>query len=290
MYQTDKLQQQNSLFGDLGMGLAITKPELPKTEPMSTIERLNIEKNLIGIFLSAHPLDEYEFEINHLCNITAEEMTRFDGIKKPEARSAAATTDEEGEVQESPIDFLNRLINRPLHFGGIVTQAEKRTSQKGNPFGSYVIEDYSGSYKMVLFGESYKKYAPMLIPNVYVCITGQIQQRGAGMQWFREKKMEEAEYEFQVTQVDMLKEVQQKRLKAVNLEIPVANIDRALTDEIADICHKYPGPTPLKLTVFDPGRRHQVTMRVQGNGISVNHELYHWFQSKADTFQLKIDN
>ena len=281
-YQADKLQQQNSLFGDLGMSMAISKPELPKAQPLSTIERLNIEKNLIGIFLSAHPLDEYEFEINELCNITAVEMTRFDSIRKPDGRNAESTaTPEEGEEEkESAIDFLNRLKNRPLHFGGIVTSAEKRTSQKGNPFGSYVIEDYSGSYKMVLFGESYKKHAPMLIPNAYVCITGQIQQHGAGQKWFKEKKMEEAEYEFQVSQVDMLKEVQEKRLESVTLEIPIEHIDSTLTDEIAELCQAHKGQKLLRVTVYDEAKRHSVTLRVQGSGIEMNHKLYHELKTK----------
>ena len=290
MYQADKAQQQNSLFGDLGMGLAITKPELPKPEPMSSIERLNIEKNLIGIFLSAHPLDEYKFEVEQLCNITAEQLSRFDGIRRPEARQAHPTPSEDGEVQENPTELINRLRNRPLYLGGIVTQAEERTSHKGTVFGSYVIEDYSGSYKMMLFGDNYRKLAPMLRQNAYVCISGQIQQRGANSQWFKEKKMEEAEYEFMVTQVDLLKDIQQKRLGSVVFEIPIENINRELTDEINDMCQQHKGQKPLRIQVYDEGRRHQVTLRVQGSGIQMDPELYHWVQSKTDTFQLRIDS
>ena len=102
--------------------------------------------------------------------------------------------------------------------------------------------------------------------------------------------MEEAEYEFMVTQVDLLKDIQQKRLGSVVFDIPIENINRELTDEINDMCQQHKGQKPLRIQVYDEGRRHQVTLRVQGSGIQMDPELYHWVQSKTDTFQLRIDS
>ena len=81
-YQQDKQQQQNTLFGDLGEGIEIQKPELPKAPHMTTIERLNIEKDLIGIYLSAHPLDEYEFEVRTMSNMSTADLNWLETHKK----------------------------------------------------------------------------------------------------------------------------------------------------------------------------------------------------------------
>lgn len=92
--------------------------------------------------------------------------------------------------------------------------------------------------------------------------------------------MEEAEYEFQVSQVDMLKEVQEKRLESVTLEIPIEHIDSTLTDEIAELCQAHKGQKLLRVTVYDEAKRHSVTLRVQGSGIEMNHKLYHELKTK----------
>ena len=211
IYQQDLHQQQNSLFGDLG-GVEVKKPDLPQVPKMSAIERLNNEKNLIGIFLSAHPLDEYEFEVRHMSNITAGELQRFEGWRSPNGRLTQPTTDENAEEQEEttekiePTKWILSKENQPLQLSGIITAAEEAVSQKGNPYGRYTIEDYTGSYRMALFGEAYKQCAHMLKPNLYVRLAGTIQQRGAGRQWFKPKPQEEAEYEFMVQQVEMLQE------------------------------------------------------------------------------------
>ena len=285
-YQQDKAQQQNSLFGDMGIGVDIAKPTLPKVEHMSTIERLNKEKNLIGIFLSAHPLDEYEFEINDLCDTTAEELNRFEGWRSSSARAAAANPSEdeadadstEEKVHIDPKEWISKRENQPLHFGGIVASAEEAISQKGNPYGRYVIEDYTGSYKLTLFGEAYKSCAPLLKPNLYVYVTGTIQQRGANRQYFRPKPYEDAEYEFAVMNVELLKDVQAKHVETITLRIPVEQITKDFNDELTEQIKKHPGHIKVKIQVFDETKQNLITFVSHSNPISVDKDFYHWLR------------
>ena len=285
-YQQDKAQQQNSLFGDMGIGVDIAKPTLPKVEHMSTIERLNKEKNLIGIFLSAHPLDEYEFEINDLCDTTAEELNRFEGWRSSSARAAAANSSEdeadadstEEKIHIDPKEWISKRENQPLHFGGIVASAEEAISQKGNPYGRYVIEDYTGSYKLTLFGEAYKSCAPLLKPNLYVYVTGTIQQRGANRQYFRPKPYEDAEYEFAVMNVELLKDVQAKHVETITLRIPVEQITKDFNDELTEQIKKHPGRIKVKIQVFDETKQNLITFVSQSNPISVDKNFYHWLR------------
>ena len=284
-YQQDQTANSMSLFGDLGsgMGIDIQLPELPQVSRWSAIERLNKEKNLIGIFLSAHPLDDWEFEVRDVCTITTAELTQFDAWRTPDARNAAASTSNEDSAEEEaeenkkidPTQWIISHENRPLFFGGIVVDAEEKISQKGNPYGRYVVEDYSGSYQFTLFGEAYKQFASMLKPSVYVFLTGMIQQRGSNQKWFRPKPVAEAEYELSVQQVDLMNDAN-KHVKSLTLHIPNSNIQPSLVDELEELCKKYPGDIPLHLCVYDDIKQNVITLIAPP--IHMNKEFYHWIK------------
>ncbi len=284
-YQQDQTANSMSLFGDLGsgMGIDIQLPELPQVSRWSAIERLNKEKNLIGIFLSAHPLDDWEFEVRDVCTITTAELTQFDAWRTPDARNAAASTSNEDSAEEEaeenkkidPTQWITSHENRPLFFGGIVVDAEEKISQKGNPYGRYVVEDYSGSYQFTLFGEAYKQFASMLKPSVYVFLTGMIQQRGSNQKWFRPKPVAEAEYELSVQQVDLMNDAN-KHVKSLTLHIPNSNIQPSLVDELEELCKKYPGDIPLHLCVYDDIKQNVITLIAPP--IHMNKEFYHWIK------------
>jgi DNA polymerase-3 subunit alpha len=278
-FQQDQQERSATLFDgfDCG-GVDVQRPELPVVPRWSAIERLNKEKDLIGIFLSAHPLDEWEFEVKELCNTTAEEMQQFDAWTTPAARASAATQNEENREEEeeqkeklTPNQWLEKHAGQPLHMGGIIVAAEDRMSQKGNPWGKYTIEDYTGSYQFSLFGEIYQRFAAILRPNMYVYLTGVIQQRGAHMKWFKPKPIEEAEYEFAVQQVQLIKEAQ-KDLRSITLQIPIENVQPDLIDELMDITKQYPGETSLRLEIFDTIRQNVITFNA--SPIQMSSELY----------------
>ena len=294
-YQQDKREQQNSLFGDLssGMGVEIQKPELPQVPRMSAIEKLNIEKSLIGIFLSAHPLDDYEFEVTAMANITTAELTRFDGWRTPESRKAPpAGEDTEAEEQSvDPTAWIGEKQNQPLLLAGIITSAEEAVSQKGNPYGRYVIEDYSGSYKLTLFGPAYQQFAPMMKPSLYVMLTGTIQQKGAGRQWFKEKPVAEAEYEFIVQKIDLLKDVQDKSMESLTLQVPIEMVQPDFINELTEQCQKHPGKASLKIQVYDELRKNLICFTSQTHLVHVDHDFYHWLkqQEMGSGMQHKIN-
>jgi DNA polymerase-3 subunit alpha len=281
-FQQDKNQQQNSLFGDLGgdLGIEIQHPELPKVEKWSTIERLNREKTLIGIFLSAHPLDEWSFEINEMCNITAAELNQFETWKKPDARKAASTPVEDAESGEEvkPIDpneWISNHENKVFRFGGIVTSSEELTTSKGNLFGRYTIEDYTGSYQFALFGEEYKQYASILKPNIYVMIQCSIKQKGYYLKYFKQQTLEEAEYTFAVQQVSLIQDTQ-KQLQSITLHVPLEKVQPTFIDELADMCSNNPGETLLHIIISDDTKQNIITFNAAP--IKMSKDLYHWLQ------------
>jgi DNA polymerase-3 subunit alpha len=292
-FQQDKQERSISLFDgfDCG-GVDVQRPELPIVPRWSAIERLNKEKELIGIFLSAHPLDEWEFEVRELCNITAEQMNQMDAWSSPAARATATTqeSDEQEEEREkiTPNQWIEKHAGHPLHMAGIIVAAEDRVSQKGNPWGKYTIEDYTGSYQFSVFGETYQRFAALLKPNVYIYLTGVIQQRGAHFKYFKPKPVEEAEYEFALQQVQMIQDAQ-KDLRMVTLQIPIENIQPDLIDELAEKNQEFAGETPLRLQIFDTIKQNVITLNAAP--IKLNKDSYNWLKEKKqeEVLQYKVN-
>ncbi len=286
-WQADKQNNSFSLFGDLNDAIEVKHPDLPQVPRWDTIERLNKEKYLIGIYLSAHPLDEFEFEIRELCNCTANELTQFERWRKPEERTEAEKrirveiAENGDELEEKPIipsEFIASHKNQPCLLGGLITSAEQRISQKGNPYGRYVLEDYTGSYDFALFGQAYNNFGHLMLKDLYVLVSGVIQQKGTGQPWYREKKDEVAEFEFVVQNVEMLNESQTKRTEGINIRMDIEAVTQDLIDELLDKVKENPGQGRLHVTIFN--NRQQVALTSRSMPIRVTPRFYKWLSQK----------
>ena len=288
-WQADKAVNSNSLFGDLADAIEIKHPDLPQVPRWDTIERLNKEKDLIGIYLSAHPLDEFEFELRELCNVTTNELSQFEKWRKPEERAEAEKrikielAENNEEMDERPIipsEFIAAHKNQACLLGGLITSAEQRISQKGNPYGRYTIEDYSGSYEFALFGNAYTNFGHLLLKDLYVLVQGVVQQRGAGQKWFREGPDEKAEFEFVVQSVETLNETQEKRSEGIQIRLALEAVTPELIDELADKIKENPGQGRLHVTVFNPLNKQQVALTSRSLPIHVTPRFYKWLVLK----------
>ncbi len=288
-WQADKAVNSNSLFGDLADAIEIKHPDLPQVPRWDTIERLNKEKDLIGIYLSAHPLDEYEFELRELCNVTTNELSQFEKWRKPEERAEAEKrikielAENGEEMEERPIipsEFIAAHKNQACLLGGLITSAEQRISQKGNPYGRYTIEDYSGSYEFALFGNAYTNFGHLLLKDLYVLVQGVVQQRGAGQKWFREGPDEKAEFEFVVQSVETLNETQKKRSEGIQIRLALEAVTPELVDELADKIKENPGQGRLHVTIFNPLNKQQVALTSRSLPIHVTPRFYKWLVRK----------
>ncbi len=286
-WQADKENNANSLFGDLlDTAIEVKHPELPTVPRWDTIERLNKEKELIGIYLSAHPLDEYAFEVNELCNLTANELSLFDGWRKPDLRADAEKNIRAQQAEQPeeklllPSEFIAAHKNQAGLFGGLITQAEQLRSQKGNPYGRYTIEDYTGSYQFVLFGNAYSQFAHLMLKDLYVLVTGVVQQKGAGQKWFKESKDEDAEFEFVVQRVDMLNEVQDKRVEGISIHLSLPAITPDVIDELADQIQANKGSERLHVYVYNPLSRQQIALTSRSYAVRITPAFYKWLCTK----------
>lgn len=232
LFQQEQANQQNSLFGGIDE-VEVVHPVVPKTDKWATIEKLNKEREFVGIYLSAHPLDEYEVILNNMCNTHCNEIGRDVNI------SQLAQRDE-------------------VTIGGIVTAVNERFSQKtGKPFGFITIEDFEGQGELALFGDDWIRWNGLLKPNYTIFITAKCQQRYRGSDL----------YELKIQNVEQLYDIKAHRLERFTLTLEAATINDKTVTELATIISQNEGTTQLYIALRTP---QQTTVMLRSRTIKVN--------------------
>ncbi len=209
--QGKKSQSQHSLFGDTD-DITIPDPKLPECEEWSKMEMLNKEREITGIYISGHPLEDYKIEMNNFCNVTINDL-----------------------------DDLKRLQRKELLFAGIVTSVGHKTTKTGKPFGNFVLEDYDGTIQMALFSEDYLKYKHFLNKDSLLFIKARVQPKYGQSNLF----------ELKIHAIGLLSEVLKKCVTDITLKMSLADISDELIDKISKSMKKKSGNCNLRFAVFD---------------------------------------
>lgn len=185
--------------------MGFTTPAIPEAEPWSGIDRLNKEKELVGIYLSAHPLDDYSLILHKMCNTLCKDVVK---------------------------DNYEELAGREeITFGGIVTHVNQRFNKQGKPFGIVTIEDFEGPGEIALFGEDWGKWSGMLTENCSVYITGKCDKRYATSNNFY----------FNINSIEYLQTVKSERVSRFTINVNGNDIDTAMVNDILTTMGDKPG-------------------------------------------------
>lgn len=204
-YQNTKNSSQSSLFGG-EVASYIPEPAMPDAEEWPLIERLKYEKDVIGIYLTGHPLDNYKLELEKYCNTTLAELKV---VQK--ARSG-----EGGE--EIMAKFADLRKRGEICIGGLVGNVQHKTTKMGKPFGTFVLEDYDESYEFAFFGEDYVKFRNLMMDGYFLHIKGNIEEK------FRQKD----NWDLRVTVMSLLSEMREKLTKSVTVSLDI----NAVNDQV----------------------------------------------------------
>lgn len=238
LFQMEQAQQQNSLFGGMD-AVEVMHPIAPKAEKWPTIEKLNKERELVGIYLSAHPLDEYDVVLNNLCNTHCSDIRRD------------ADMEELSKVDE-------------VTFGGIVTSVNERFSQKtGKPYGFVTIEDFEGTGELALFGDDWARWNSMLKPNYTIYITAKCQPR------YRNNP---TQLELKVQSVQQLYDVKAHKLERLTIQVDSATLDEQIVSELSTMLDDHKGNTQLYIQLRT-AEHNIVTLRRHGEGVNLDKRL-----------------
>ena len=232
-YQADQAAAFNSLFGGENM-VEIATPAIPQAESWSDLERLNKERELVGIYLSAHPLDDFQIILEQVCNTTMKEL-----------------------------EDVPSLATREITMGGMVTSLRTGNSKNGNPYGIVKIEDYSGTAEIPFFGQDWVNYQGYLGERTFLYMKARCQP----------KRFKPEELELKITSIELLPDVKDQLLEKFTITVPLEALDKTMVMELSELTQKSPGKTELCFNIVDNGTKQAIGLKSTNTKISVSREL-----------------
>ena len=252
LFQQEKAQMQNSLFGG-DDAVEIAQPVVPKTDRWPSIEKLNKERELVGIYLSAHPLDEYSVILNNLCNTHIEEIGRGADMEQLSKREE-------------------------ITFGGIITAVNERFSQKtGKPFGFVTIEDFEGSGELAFFGDDWARWNGLMKENYTIFVTAKCQPR------YRNSNL----YELKVQNVEQLYDVKAHRLERFTISVDASSVNDQTVSDLVTLVEQNEGSTQLYIELHT-AEQSSVTLHCRNKGVNVDRALLD-FIANEENMSYKIN-
>ncbi|MBR1548950.1 MAG: DNA polymerase III subunit alpha, partial [Prevotella sp.] len=239
-YQTEKQQAQNSLFGGFD-DLEIQTPPLPKSGiRWSDIERLNKERDLVGIYLSAHPLDEYKIVLDNLCNTRCAELADVQSL---------------GDREDVII-------------GGIVTAVRQKFTKNGKPCGFVTLEDFEGSGELALFGEDWGQWSGMFTEGASVYVTAKTKPR------FQYSDA----LDLKVQNIEYLQTVKEKAIDRITISLTSDLLNDQIVTELGELIERNPGHTKLFFQLHDSAGKNHVLLRSTTKAVDVKSTLLHFIE------------
>lgn len=238
VYQSEQSSMQNSLFGDMG-GVEIQTPPVPECEQWSTMELLKRERELVGIYLSAHPLDDYAVVLKHMCNLNCTQIGR--------------------EMDKKAFASIEELT-----FGGIVTSVSQRWTKTNKPFGIVTIEDFEGQGELALFGEEWTKWQSMLQEEYHVYITAQCVQR------FRNNP---DAYDMVIKKIEFLSDVKEKSIEKFTVYMEATMFNDAQLTDLETTLKGSDGKVPLYINIHDAKNNTNIQLYSRNITVDVNKKL-----------------
>lgn len=248
-YQQDKALAQNSLFGS-SEAVEIKKPEAPTDyQEWGELLRLNKEREYVGIYLTAHPLDEYYVILHDICNTKIEEL-----------------------------EDLESLVDRELTIGGIVSGYKEGRTKKGNPYGRVVIEDYTGSYEFVLFGRDMIEWKNYFLEGNILYIRAKVQNRP-----YREDLLE-----LKIAGIDLLSEIKDKLINKLTVTVYPDKLNSQTTEELAVMMRENTGNVEVYFKIVDSDEHMYVLMKSSLGDVEVKKSILDFFDAHS-AFEYKIN-
>ena len=245
--QSEKNNVQQSLFGGITEESSVQKPEPPQYTPWTKLETLNRERDVIGIYLSSHPLDDFSLIIKHYCTCSL------------------------GDLADLP-----SMNGRDFVAAGMVTSVMHLTTKTGKPYGRFTIEDYNGSHEFVLFSKDYENFRRFLFEGYYLLIKGKVAPRIYNPN----------ELETRITSIMMLAEAQETLMKEVTVSVPVDELTEELVGRLSAAAKENRGQVILRFKVYDPAAEVAVNLYSKSVKVALTGDLIRTFDDYSLRYTL----
>ena len=244
-YQTEQNNAQQSLFGG-GEHVDIQRPVLPACADWSQLEKLTKEREMVGLYLSAHPLDDYKIIIDHMCKTQLSELENLDALKGQEIAVA-----------------------------GMVVGVQNLMTKTGKPWGKFKLEDYNGAHEFALFGKDYENFRKYLFADYFLFIRGKVQP----------KPYNDQELEFKIVGMTQLSEMRDS-IKEMVVQLPVSDVTEALIRGFSECVRQSKGDTLLRVKVFDREARVALNLFSKSHKVSLSQPLVGYLEENEIKYSI----
>ena len=250
LYQTNKNSMENSLFGGFEE-IEIATPPIIKGEQWSAIERLNRERDYVGIYLSSHPLEEYQVILKHMCNTRCADLSDLSKL-----------TDREEVV-----------------LGGIVTGVKSKFTKNGKPCGFVTIEDFDGNGELAMFGEEWGRWSGMFTEGSTVYVTAKCQQR------YRDSNF----YDLRLQKVEYLQSVKERAISSITITLFADLIDEQVITELGEFVRQNTGNAQVRFQLQDSTGKNHVMLRSKNYSVDVTKQLIEFIEDHLEVMNYHIN-
>ena len=240
LYQQEQAQASASLFGGFD-AVEIAKPKQPETEEWTDLARLNLERDLVGMYLSAHPLDQYNVILDYVCNTHMSDLEDFEPLK-----------------------------DKKLLLGGMVTSSEERFTKRNLPFGKIRIEDFSGSHEFAIFEPDWTRIKDKLGNGYFVFIEGSV----IPGKWDTKK------LEFHIDSVQLLGQVKDTLIHHLTIQVNLDEIEPFVLPELAELLTENPGNAVLQFKFTSANRLLHADMHSRTLKVNVSSTLTNYIKNQ----------
>ncbi|GAB5398791.1 MAG: DNA polymerase III subunit alpha [Aureisphaera sp.] len=250
-YQESQNSSQVSLFGDASE-VQIPEPQVPPCEEWGTMKKLKQEKEVVGIYISGHPLDDFKTEIDNFCN-----------------------------VKVSDFHEMERFVNREVCFGGIVTDVQHRESKQGKGWAIFTVEDYDDSYEFKIFGEEYLKWRHFLVPNSFIYARVFVKEG-----WVNRDTGKKGDPRMQYNHFIMLHDVMEQQARKLTIQMKIDELAEKRIALLKDLFRTHKGDKQLHFTMYDVKDKVKLNMPSRKTKVAISKELLDELKEQKVTYKL----
>ena len=250
-HQENENSAQVSLFGEAS-DVQIAEPEVPPCEEWGTMEKLSKEREVVGVYISGHPLDDFKTEMKTFCNGTV-----------------------------GMFNTLEPYVNRELVFGGVVTDVQHRVSKQGKGWALFTIEDYTDSFEFRIFGEEYLKFRHFLLQNSFVFVKSFIREG-----WTNKDTGKKSDPRLQFNSFQLLHDVMENYAKKLSIQVDIKDLDEQKIMALKELLNMHPGNQALNFLVYDTKEKIKLAMSSRRQKVRVSQELISELEAQNVRFKL----
>ncbi|WP_025743424.1 DNA polymerase III subunit alpha [Aquimarina pacifica] len=250
-YQENENSSQVSLFGEASE-VQIPEPVVPPCEEWGTMEKLAREKEVVGIYLSGHPLDDFKYEMKYFCNGT---LLNFADLESN--------------------------INREISFGGVITSVEHRTSKNGKGWATFIIEDYNTAHEFRVFGEEYLKHRPFLVQSTFVYTKAFIKEG-----WVNRDTGKKGDPRIQFNSFQLLHDVMETYARKLTIQLDINNLSDQSIDSLKELLTEHSGNHTLNFVIYEMEEQLKLHMPSRKQKVNISQELLVALENESVYYKL----